>query len=49
MHPSRSSFMVLSFALLGILLPASARADLDVVATVPDLAAIARDIGGEHA
>lgn len=49
MHPSRSSFIVLSFALLGILLPASARADLDVVATVPDLAAIARDIGGEHA
>ncbi|WP_428264338.1 metal ABC transporter substrate-binding protein [Haliangium sp.] len=33
----------------GLALPAGARADLDVVTTVPDLAAIARAIGGEHA
>lgn len=35
-------------ALLAALVPGSARADLDVVATVTDLAAIAREVGGNH-
>ncbi len=33
---------------VALLLPARARADLDVVATVPDLAALARELGGAH-
>lgn len=45
MYRALASLLVL----LGLLVPASARADLDVVATVPDLAALARDIGGAHA
>lgn len=41
--------IVLAASLLGALLPlASARAELQVVATLPDLAAIAREIGGAH-
>ena len=35
--------------LLAALVPGSARADLDVVATVTDLAAIAKEVGGKHA
>lgn len=37
---------ILMLALLGALAPLTARADLDIVATLPDLAAIAREIGG---
>lgn len=45
MHRHLSLALVL---LAGVLAPAGARADLSVVATVPDLAALARDIGGPH-
>jgi zinc/manganese transport system substrate-binding protein len=34
--------------LVALLVPARAYADLDVVATVPDLAALARELGGPH-
>jgi len=40
---------IILFTLLALpLLPAAARADLSVVATTPGLAALAREVGGEH-
>ncbi len=39
---------LLAGALLASAAPANARADIDVVATVPDLAALAKEIGGNH-
>jgi zinc/manganese transport system substrate-binding protein len=36
------------FASLGLLIPGIAQAELKVVATVPDLAALAQELGGQH-
>ena len=42
-------YLALASLFLALLVPARAHADLAVVATVPDLAALAREIGGTHA
>jgi zinc/manganese transport system substrate-binding protein len=48
MYRNLASVSLLAGLLAGLLAPARAAADLTVVATVPDLAALARDIGGTH-
>lgn len=42
-------YLALVSLFIALLAPARAHADLDVVATVPDLAALARELGGTHA
>lgn len=44
----RSTAALLSLVSCALVAPRAARANLDVVATVPDLAAIAKDIGGDR-
>jgi zinc/manganese transport system substrate-binding protein len=48
MKKSQSSILVGALALLAAALPLAAHAKLNVVATTPDLASIAKEIGGEN-
>lgn len=47
-RPARAAAPAILAVLLGVMWPAAAHAKLQVVATLPDLAAIARDVGGDR-
>src|SRR5947207_2659556 len=48
MKKSQSSILAVALALLAAALPLAAHAKLNVVATTPDLASIAKEIGGDN-